>query len=85
MLIKVKIKYEIYQSGEDLLKDTNDCIQYMTELKEQTNYYLKTSEDVFDGKKDEDLLETEMAFLLKETLKTVETWAIKKKKDLVWQ
>ena len=39
MLIKVKIKYEIYQSGEDLLKDTNDCIEYMKELKEQTNNY----------------------------------------------
>ena len=72
MLLKVKIRYRVFQTAKDLLDETDSCINVLKELGKR----IPSQTDNF--------LKTEIAFILNESMTAISDWVSERELDDDW-
>ena len=87
MLLKVKIKYSVFERLDEILFDTKLCAKRIKRVRRHLFWQGIIQEQEFDqGKKPHfsNILDTELAFLLNETLEAIDRWVDEKKHSKYW-
>ena len=72
MLLKIKIKYRVYETADDILEETDECLSVLKKLQlripgERNNFMV-----------------TEIAYILNESMTAINDWVSERELDEKW-